>query len=208
MTTCGTQRTAPGQRPAPVIPPGDTHPAFEVARVSDLLSLDQEDTQEEEDPVRRRTFVGLTGASLFSAMLTGIAPSGPAVDAEPLAPVLTGHVVDSAPTPFDAPPDIAALAAAVDIARSRYQACQYSELIRHLPDLLGRLHSACLALDGDARLRAQALSTDAHHVAAGLLLKLDDQGLAYLAADRSMRAAQASTSSARFCSSSTIIATW
>ena len=29
-------------------------------------------------------------------------------------------------------------------------------------------------------------------MAAGLLLKLDDQGLAYLAADRSMRAAQAS----------------
>ena len=36
------------------------------------------------------------------------------------------------------------------------------------------------------------LCADAYHVAAGLLLKLDDQGLAYLAADRSMRAAQAS----------------
>jgi hypothetical protein len=54
------------------------------------------------------------------------------------------------------------------------------------------LHEACLALNGEARLRAHALSADAHHVAAGLLLKLDDQGLAYLAADRSMRAAQAS----------------
>jgi hypothetical protein len=36
------------------------------------------------------------------------------------------------------------------------------------------------------------LCADAYHVAAGLLLKLGDQGLAYLAADRSMRAAQAS----------------
>jgi len=58
--------------------------------------------------------------------------------------------------------------------------------------LLARLHAACLALDGDDQSRAFALSADAHHVAAGLLLKLDDQGLAYLAADRSMRAAQTS----------------
>jgi hypothetical protein len=58
--------------------------------------------------------------------------------------------------------------------------------------LLARLHAACQTLTGDERSQACTLSADAHHVAAGLLLKLDDQGLAYLAADRSMRAAQAS----------------
>ncbi|HEY5989694.1 MAG TPA: helix-turn-helix domain-containing protein [Streptosporangiaceae bacterium] len=179
------------QRPGLAIPPGDTRPVLDVARVSDLLSLNNGDRQEE-DQVRRRTFVGLTGASLFSAMLTGIAPRGPAADAEPLAPVLAGHSMDAAPDPLGAPPDIASLTAAVNIARGQYQACHYSELIRHLPDLLAQLHTACLALDGEARLRAHALSADAHHVAAGLLLKLDDQGLAYLAADRSVRAAQAS----------------
>ena len=47
-------------------------------------------------------------------------------------------------------------------------------------------------LDGDEQLRAFTLSADAHHVAAGLLLKLDDRGLAAVAADRSMRAALAS----------------
>jgi hypothetical protein len=90
------------------------------------------------------------------------------------------------------PSDLAVLTAAVNGARRQYQACRYSELIRDLPQLLVRLHAACLSMDGEARSRALMLSADTYHVAAGLLLKLDDQGLACLAADRSMRAAQAS----------------
>lgn len=184
------QRSVPAQRPERTVPPADTRPALPPARGSDLLNLDSEDRQEDDDPVRRRTFVGLTGASLFGAMLAGTSRSGPFIDAEPFAPILAGHLADA--TFVDAAPDIAALTAAVDRARSQYQACHYTELIKHLPGLLARLHEACQALDGEDRLRAHALSADAHHVAAGLLLKLDDQGLAYLAADRSMRAAQAS----------------
>lgn len=178
-------------QPARDIPAGDTLPALDANRISDLLSLDDGDRQEEEDPVRRRSFLGLAGASMFSAMLTGIAPDGPA-GAEPLAPVLTGYAQDTTARAIEAAPDVAVLTAAVNRARSEYQACRYSDLLKYLPDLLARLHAAVLALDGDARLRVHALSADAHHVAAGLLLKLDDQGLAYLAADRSMRAAVAS----------------
>jgi hypothetical protein len=40
--------------------------------------------------------------------------------------------------------------------------------------------------------RALRLSAEAHHVAASILLKLGDQGLAWVAADRSMQAARAS----------------
>jgi hypothetical protein len=177
-------------RPAQAIPSRDTRPAQQAAtRVSDLLSLDPGDRQEEDDPVRRRTFVGLTGASMLSAMFADPKPVKRSVDAEPLAPVLAAH---TAPAQLDALPDVAELTAAVNNARRQYQACRYSELIKYLPGLLDRLHAACLTLEGGARLRAYALSADAHHVAAGLLLKLDDQGLAYLAADRSMRAAQTS----------------
>lgn len=61
--------------------------------------------------------------------------------------------------------------------------------------MLAELLASCLTSDGEPGLQAYSLSADAHHVAAGLLLKLDDQGLAYLAADRSMRAAQASEDS-------------
>jgi transcriptional regulator with XRE-family HTH domain len=179
------------QRTGRTITPADTRPALHAACVSGLLNLGQQDEQEDDDPVRRRTFVGLTGATLFSAMLAG-SSRGPRIDAEPFAPVLAAHIADTTPGTLDAPPDLAVLTAAVDQARSQYQACHYTDLIKHLPGLLARLHDACLALDGDDRLRAYTLSADAHHVAAGLLLKLDDQGLAYLAADRSMRAAQAS----------------
>ncbi len=49
------------------------------------------------------------------------------------------------------------------------------------------------------------LTADAYHVAAGLLLKLDDQGLAYLAADRSMTAARASEDPLMVGASSRII---
>jgi hypothetical protein len=90
------------------------------------------------------------------------------------------------------PPRIAALNAAVSTARRQYQGCHYSEMMGQLPPLLAQLHAACVTFNGEARKQALTLTADAHHVAAGLLLKLGDEGLAYLAADRSMRAAQAS----------------
>ena len=170
------------------IPPGDTS-APQVPSASGLFTLDEEDRQED-DPVRRRTFVGLTGATMASAILDGIPRTRPPADAEALAPVLTGHAPDAAA--LETPPNIRTLAIAADDARRQYQACCYSELIPHLSGLLGRLGAACQLLDGDEQLRAFALSADVHHVAAGLLLKLDDRGLAAVAADRSMRAALAS----------------
>ena len=131
--------------------------------------------------------MGLAGASLFSAILADARDDR--TEAEALAPVLTSYPPAA---PADASPDLAALAESVKRARREYQACHYSGLLACLPDLLARLHAAGAALDGDARLRVYAMSADAHHVAAALLLKLDDLGLAYLAADRSMRAARAS----------------
>ena len=160
-----------------------------VSSASGLFTLDEGDSQED-DPVRRRTFVGLTGATMVSAILDGIPRPRPPADAEALAPVLTGYSVD--PAALEVPPDIRALTTAADDARRQYQACRYSDLIPLLSGLLGRLGAACQLLDGDDQLRAFTLSADAHHVAAGLLLKLDDRGLAAVAADRSMRAALAS----------------
>jgi hypothetical protein len=127
---------------------------------------------------------------MVSAVLDGGPESSITIDAEQLAPVLAGHLADLVPA--QAAPDIGSLTTAATNARRQYQACRYSELTKNLPDLLARLDAACQTLDGEDRLHAYALSADAHHVAAGLLLKLDDQGLASLAADRSMRAAIAS----------------
>jgi transcriptional regulator with XRE-family HTH domain len=127
------------------------------------------------------------------------------LDAEPLVAVLAGHVTGTGLEQPGPPSDIAVLTAAVNDARRQYQACAYSELITHLPQLLVRLDAACLYLDGAAKSRAFVLSADLHHVAAGLLLKLDDQGLAYLAADRSMRAARASEDPVTVAASARII---
>jgi transcriptional regulator with XRE-family HTH domain len=198
-------RTALGLAPrGPATPARDTAPALETASISSLLNaVSSQEEQEEDDPVRRRTFVGLAGASLFGAMLGEAKSIRPTADAESLAPVLTnpggiGASVGQAP-------DIAALTAAVNQARQQYQACQYTTLTRYLPDLLARLNAACTVLDGEDRLKACALSADAEHVAGGLLLKLDDRGLAYLAADRSMRAAQASEDPVTIAGSARIV---
>ena len=111
----------------------------------------------------------------------------------------------SAATAARPPPGIAALTTAMDSARRDYQMCRYAELARHLPLLLAELNAASSAMDGDARRRVPGLSADACHVAAGLLLKLDDHGLAYLAADHSMRAARDSQDPITIAASARII---
>jgi transcriptional regulator with XRE-family HTH domain len=195
-------RTALAASQPPVIPSRDTTATLEQSPGSALLDLRRAYTQED-DPVRRRTFVGLTGATVAGTMLDAIPRPGAAIDAGSLAPVLTGHPADFAVARTQ--PSIAALTADATAARRHYQACRYSELTSQLPTLLAQLHAACASLDGEDRLRAYALSADAHHVAAGLLLKLDHKGLASVAADRSMRAAIASRDPVTVAASARII---
>jgi hypothetical protein len=182
-------RLPPGRTEGGVIPPGDTRSALQPRISSGLLDLNAEDEQQEDDdPVRRRTFVGLTGAAALNAMFADARPDAPVLKAEPFASVLAtqpGRTLGETP-------DIGTLVVAVDNARCQYQDCRYSDLIKTLPALLARLHAACLALGGDEQSRAFALCADAHRVTALLLLKLDDQGLAFLAAEHSIRDAEAS----------------
>ena len=149
-------------------------------------------SQEDYNLVRRRTFVELTGISAASTLLPALAGKRPPFDTEPLALALTAQMTGAAPEPTQEPPGIAALTLSVTRARTHYQACRYAELITRLPRLLPQFDAACSALDGDDKLRAYALAADAYHLAAGILLKTGDYGLAHLATDRSMTAAQAS----------------
>jgi transcriptional regulator with XRE-family HTH domain len=151
------------------------------------LIVDAPGRDEAEDPVRRRTFTRLAGAGLVGAVLGDTAAgTGTLRGAEAfVAALVTPESVPAAAQPADLPTLIKAVAR----AKQSYQACRYTGVMSQLPTLLTLLQTACDELDGDARLRAYALSADAYHVAAGVLLKLDDHGLAWLAADRSMRAA-------------------
>jgi transcriptional regulator with XRE-family HTH domain len=187
------------------IPPRNTRPDLPAATVSGLLSADAGDSEEDEPSVRRRTFVGLTGASLFGAILADRARSGPADAIESFAAVLAAYSSDTADAALDSPPDLSALAAAVARAKRDYQACRYSDVTKDLPALLSRLQAACAVLEGQARLQAYTLSAEAHHVAASILLKIGDQGLGWLAADRSMQAARASEDPVTIASSARII---
>jgi tetratricopeptide (TPR) repeat protein len=101
--------------------------------------------------------------------------------------------------------DIASLRRAVTAAKRMYQACQYAAVTAELPALLVALQDAAAYAEGDDRLELHALSADAHHVAASVLLKLDDQGLASIAADRSIHAAELSQSPLALGSSARIL---
>jgi hypothetical protein len=182
---------SPDPRHPAAISRRDALQALEALDVTGLLTPGLAHDQEAEDPVRRPTFAGLASTSLLGGILDR-ASGQSALDPEPFVSVLTGHTASTGPEHDGPPSDAAGLSAATRDARRQYQACRYSELISWLPQLLVRLQAACLSLDGEARCRVLALSADTYHVAAGLLLKVDDPGLAYLAADRSMRAALAS----------------
>jgi hypothetical protein len=167
-----------------LIPPSDAgqsdeHPARTVS-------------QEDHDPVRRRTFVELTGITAAAALLPAPPGPRPLLDTEPLALALTTQMTGTPPEPIQELPGIPALTLSVTRARQHYQACRYADLIPRLPRLLVQLDAACSSLDGDGKLRAYALAADAYHLAAGILLKTGDHGLAHLATDRSMTAALAS----------------
>jgi transcriptional regulator with XRE-family HTH domain len=84
-------RAPAGRHPAQVIPQGDTRPLLQPAHPSSLLNLDPRGEQEGSEAVRRRTFVGLTGAATLNAMFADAAPAAPALKAEPFAPVLAAQ---------------------------------------------------------------------------------------------------------------------
>src|SRR5690348_10446373 len=124
--------------------------------------------QESTEPVRRRTFVELTGISIAGAMLPSAAGTSPTISIEPLVLMLTGADPETSVSRLD----LADLAPSVARARKDYQACRYAELVSRLPGLLSQLDAACRCLSGDDRLHVCVLSADAYHVAAGFLLKI------------------------------------
>lgn len=159
------------------------------ATIGSTRSVERDPRPEEGGAVRRREFVGLTGAALFGAILAATEPApdpaGSGID--DLATALT-----EAPLPTTEPADLARLTSTVNAAKRKYQACKYGEVLTILPPLLRSLRTASSAVDGIYQRKTQALTAEAYHVAASILLKQGDKGLAWLAADRSVSAAQLS----------------
>lgn len=192
-------RMALGLAPRVAIPSQDDRRTVLSIPADLARSVDLVQRREDETNVRRREFVGLAGAALFSAAL-GPADQASAVGIEDLAAALVDF-----PVRGNEVPPLAPLARAVAEVKQYYQACQYGEVVNMLPSLLRSLRVASNTLEGDARLKAHALSAEAYHVAASILLKQEDKGLAWLAADRSVQAAHASESPLMIGASSRII---
>jgi hypothetical protein len=124
--------TSPVTAPtAPVIPARDTRPALPPPAVSGQLSADAGDSEEDDPSVRRRTFVGQTGAALFGAVLADPTRSDQADAIESFAAVLAAYAPETAGSTLDEPPDLPSLAAAVARAKRDYQVCRYSEVTKN-----------------------------------------------------------------------------
>ncbi len=147
----------------------------------------------DDEPVYRRSFVTLTGSAIIDATTAAVA--------DQLVPTLLR--LSTAESGRDL--DLVAATAAVRRLKKAYQACRHNDVVAALPELLPQLGRLAKTVDGDEGSAAQALVADAYHVAAGIQLKRGMEGPAWLAADASMRAAEASEDPVTLASSVRIV---
>jgi transcriptional regulator with XRE-family HTH domain len=170
------------------IPDQDGSTASSSGTVSVTRSVERDPRPEEDNAVRRREFVGLTGAGLFGAILAAADPTPAPTTSSSLNDLATVLTEPSAPPA--GPADVTRLSATVAAAKRDYQACKYGDVLTMLPVLLRSLRTASVFVDDARQREVHALSAEAHHVAASILIKHGDKGLAWLAADRSVHAAR------------------
>lgn len=147
------------------------------------LSPPSVEEEEKEDRVKRRQFISLAGAGI-------VATAGSLTGADRIAAALTRYTTST--TAHGPSLTIEALTKAVRSAKIGYQACHYGAVAQQLPTLLDRLAAATATFTGDDLQTAYILQAEAYHVASSVLLKSEERGLAWLAADRSMQAAERS----------------
>ncbi|WP_369184741.1 helix-turn-helix domain-containing protein [Streptomyces sp. Y1] len=137
-------------------------------------------TDSRTDDMHRRNFLAASAMALA-------APAGhPRVARELIRELLPG------PAWFDQPPPSAAeLSVRLSQARRHFYACRYAELEVALPQLIADLRGAKHAAPGDDQALSRMLAT-AYQTAVSLLLKLGDQGNAWLAVGRAMTEAERS----------------
>ncbi len=147
--------------------------------------IPENEWEDGEDPVRRREL--LTGAAgLAAAGALGLPEQAGADPAAGLERLLYGRGVAADPAP------LAAVRAATVRARELFQGVRYDQLSARLPRLIATATATRDHADGDDRLAANSLLADAYTVAANLMVKLNDDRLAWATADRAAQAAHAS----------------
>jgi transcriptional regulator with XRE-family HTH domain len=136
---------------------------------------------ERDDDVRRRQLLAALGAAAASAVGSRVATAAPA-EAK-VGELLVSRVRDAmlgfSPVPLQASPG--AVRAGLDGALADFRGSRYSRLSVSLPRLISAGH--VLAVRGDSRER-DALLAGVYTLTTRMLIKLDDQQLGWMAADR------------------------
>ncbi|MFJ1597247.1 helix-turn-helix domain-containing protein [Streptomyces sp. NPDC088261] len=171
--------TPPATGTVPRPAPGGTRVAGRDAR--DVFG----DEGEGEDPVRRRNLLAGLAATTTGTLLGGA--SAGAASARPALTGLEDLLLHRGGTPAGEPTR-AAVTAAVDASRRDFGTCRYDTLARALPSrialaqALGREHA-------DAQAQSATAVAELYSIATRLCIKLGEDGLAAVTADRALTAA-------------------
>jgi len=140
-----------------------------------------------EDPVRRRELfshaAGLVGAAALGVPASG-RTSGLTDPGRSLESLIYGSAT-AEPVP------LRTLRAGAEQARSWFQTAHYDRLAIGLPGLIAAATATRESASSDERAAASTLLAEAYIVAAGFLVKLNDDAFAWTLADRALQAAQA-----------------
>jgi transcriptional regulator with XRE-family HTH domain len=139
--------------------------------------------QGSEDPVRRRELLS-HAAGLVGATALGLPASGLADPGRSLESLICGGVAAE-------PVTLGTLRAGAEQARSWFQTARYDRLAIGLPGLIAAATATRDSATSDQRATASTLLAEAYIVAAGFLVKLNDDAFAWTLADRALQAAQA-----------------
>jgi transcriptional regulator with XRE-family HTH domain len=175
---------APDPRPPDSAPPGvvPTHPAATAARVGGDL------TKGGDEAVRRRELLaamtGLTGVALLNSAASANAGTDDVI--AQLESVLLNTGGSALPTP------ISELRNALSEAHTAFEMCRYRELGGMLPALVDAARTSRDAASGTERDQLSMVLSEAYRLASELCVKLNEDGMAWVAADRAYGAAHAS----------------
>lgn len=137
-----------------------------------------------DDPVRRRELLAGTAALAGIAALGSTRRGTPPAPVAGLEDVLYGRA-EAAPVP------LAGLRASITAAREDFRAARYDRLPATLPGLIATARATNDSADSSEQSDASTLLADAFILAADFAVKLNDDPLAWMTADRALQAAQA-----------------
>jgi len=134
---------------------------------------------------RRNLLAGLAGATAVGI----VASRSPAV-----AQTLTGQLESllvSGPDPSARALPLAELQTTLAQARAAFEACQYHDLAALLPHLIGSARATRDTVHGQLREGPAAALASAYALLSELAIKLNEDGIAWVAADRALTVARA-----------------